>query len=252
MRKKKDVCICGFKSVYSFCIHKKDRLKRLYFSREHAKDFGDVCRYLASKRLFYKMIEDEKELFNISKSIHNQGAVAIVEEEDFPFVDGSIVNGWVQNAEDVLFTDCVGNSQNLGAIIRSMAFFGFENLVIPVSCEQSYISPSTYRVAEGGMSFVNIFLCGSSKELINIVKGKMKIITTSVSSHHDITKMPRFIEKEDAILLVMGNEISGVSVYVKKQSDHLFKVSGVGNIESLNVAQCATLFLQKLKEIKCV
>jgi len=252
MRRKKDVCICGFNSVYSFCTHKRDRVKRLYFSREHAKDFGDMCRYMASEKLFYKMIEDEKELFNISKSLHHQGAVAIIEEDEFPFVGDGVVDRWVQNKEDVLFTDCVGNSQNLGAIIRSMAFFGFENLIIPMSEKQSYISPSTYRVAEGGMSFVNIFLCSSSKELMNIVKGKMKIITTSISSHHDIAKMPHFIERDDAVLLVVGNEINGVSLYVKKRSDHLFKVSGVGNIESLNVAQCATLFLQKLKEIKCV
>lgn len=252
MNRKKEMCICGFNSVYSFCTHKKDRVKRLYFTREHAKNFGEMCRYMATKRLFYKMTEDEKELFNISKSLHHQGAVAIVEEVDFPFVDNDVVDKWVQNEEDVLFTDCVGNSQNLGAIIRSMAFFGFESLVIPVSKEQSYITPSTYRVAEGGMSFVNIFLCNSSEDLVRIVKGKMKIIATSISSHHDIMKMPRFIERDDNVLLVVGNEINGVSLYVKKNSDHMFKVSGVGNIESLNVAQCTTLFLQKLKEIKCV
>lgn len=63
--------------------------------------------------------------------------------------------------------------------------------------------------------------------------------------------MSSFVEAGDSVLLVLGNEVEGVSEYIKKQSNYLVKVKGVGNMESLNVAQTATLFLHKLSQIKC-
>ena len=250
MGRKKELQVYGFNSVISLCEHKKDEVLRLYFTKERAKSFSNICKYMASKKRFYKMVEDECELEKLALSHHHQGVVAVIEEPKLPIVTENVVNEWVKNAKDVLFTDCVGNSQNLGAIIRSMAFFGVENIVIASSELQSYITPATYRVAEGGMSFVNVYLCSSIKDFITKVRGKMKIITTDVNSHHDVKKLLSFVEESDAVLLVLGNECSGVSEYVKKCSDHIVKIKGIGNIESLNVAQTATVFLQKLKEIK--
>ena len=250
MRRNEELQVCGFNSVLSLCEHKKDDILRLYFTKERAKSFGNICKYMASKKRFYKMVEDECELEKLSSSHHHQGVVAIIKEPDMPLVSEDVVDYWVQNAKDVLFTDSVGNSQNLGAIIRSMAFFGVENIVIPMNEVQSYITPATYRVAEGGMSFVNVYLCSSIRDFINKVRGKMNIITTDVRSHYDVSKFSSFVQENDAVLLVLGNECSGVSEYVRKNSNHIIKIKGVGNIESLNVAQTATVFLQKLKEIK--
>ncbi len=248
--KKEEMQVYGFNSVASLCEYKKEDILRLYFTKERAKNFGSICKYLASKRRFYKMVEDESELEKLSLSHHHQGVVAIIKEPEVPIVNEDVVDEWVRNEKDVLFTDSVGNSQNLGAIVRSMAFFGVENIVLASGEAQSYITPSTYRVAEGGMSFVNVYLCSSIREFIKMVRGKMKIITSDVRSHHDVSKLASFVQKDDAVLLVMGNECDGVSEYVKKSSDHIVKIKGVGNIESLNVAQTASIFLQKLKEIK--
>lgn len=250
MSKKEELPVYGFNSVLSLCEYKKDEILRLYFIKERSKSFGNICKYMASKKRFYKMVEDEAELEKLSSSHHHQGVVAIIRAPEMPIVDVDVVNEWVQNASDVLFTDSVGNSQNLGAIIRSMAFFGVRNIVIPMNEVQSYITSATYRVAEGGMSFVNVYLCSSIRDFINKARGKMNIITTDIRSHHDVSSLSSFIEESDSVLLVLGNEVFGVSEYVKKNSDYIVRIKGVGNIESLNVAQTASIFLQKLKEIK--
>ena len=250
MGKKDELQVCGFNSVISLCEHKKDDVLRLYFTKDRAKSFGNICKYMASKKRFYKMVESEDELEKLSSSHHHQGVVAIIKEPELQEVTENVINDWVMGAKDVIFTDSVGNSQNLGAIIRSMAFFGVENLVIPSQQAQSYITASTYRVAEGGMSFVRVYMAPSVREFIRLVRGKMKIITTDARSHHDVSKMSSLVSEHDSILLVLGNECEGVSEYVKRCSDHIVKIKGVGNIESLNVAQTATVFLQKLKEIK--
>ena len=248
---KREIAVSGFNSVKSLCDNKKEDVLRLYFTKELSKQFGSICSYLASKKRFYKIVEDKTELEKLASSTHHQGVVAIIKEPIFPFVTESVVLTWVETEKTVLFTDSVGNSQNLGAIIRSMAFFGVEDIVIPINEKQSSITSATYRVAEGGMSFVNVYLVPSIKDFIALARGKMKIITADVSSHHDIKKIGSFVQANDSILLVLGNEVDGVQEYIRKRSDHIIKIKGVGNIESLNVAQTATIFLQKIREIKC-
>ncbi|MGP1438348.1 MAG: TrmH family RNA methyltransferase [Treponema sp.] len=249
-RKKGEMQVLGLNSVKALCEHNKEKVLRLFFTKENAKYFKEMCQYLASQKRFYKMVEKE-ELEKISESIHHQGVVAIIKEPFFPFVEDDVIENWLENAEDVLLTDSVGNSNNLGAIIRSMAFLGCKNLVIPIDEVQSLITPSTYRIAEGGMEFVNVYLCSSIRNFINQTAGKMNIIVADMIAHHDISKMPNFVSNDDAVVLVLGNELYGVSEYAKKKATHIIKVRGSGNIESLNVAQTATLFLQKLYEIKC-
>ena len=249
-RKKGETQVLGLNSVKALCEHNREKILRLFFTKENAKCFKETCKYLASQKRFYKMVEKE-ELEKMSNSIHHQGVLAIINEDFFPFVEDDIIENWIRNSEDVLLTDNVGNSNNLGAIIRSMAFLGCKNIVIPIDEVQSLITPATYRVAEGGMEFVSVYLCSSIRDFINKVLGKMIIIATDMIAHHDISKMANFISYSDSVLLVLGNEVSGVSEYVKRKATHVVKVNGCGNIESLNVAQTATLFLQKLYEIKC-
>lgn len=250
MDKRDELILCGFNCVRSLCKNKKDDVLRLYFSEELAREFGDICKYMASKRRFYKMIEDKDELEKIAHSHHHQGAVAVIKMPHFEMVDDGIIDEWLSKALDVVFTDNVGNANNLGAIIRSMAFFGVENLVIPLNEVQSYITSATYRVAEGGMSFVNVYLCHSTRDFLNKAKGKMNIVATDLKAHGDIERMKNLVSPTDSTLLIFGNEVDGVSEAVRCKADYLIKVKGSGNIESLNVAQTATLFLQKLREIK--
>jgi len=49
-------------------------------------------------------------------------------------------------------------------------------------------------------------------------------------------------------ILVVGNEEHGLSTEVKDGCSYLARIPGTGNIESLNVAQAATLFLHELYE----
>lgn len=249
-RKKEEMQVLGLNSVKALCEYNKDKVLRLFFTKENARCFKETCKYLASQKKFYKMVEKE-ELEKISSSIHHQGVLAVIREDFFPFVEDNTIEYWIKNSEDVLLTDNVGNSNNLGAIIRSMAFLGCKNIVIPIGEVQSLITPATYRVAEGGMEFVNVYLCSSVREFINKAMGKMNIIATDMTAHHDISKMQNLVSSYDSVVLVVGNEVSGVSDYVKKKATHVVKVKGCGNIESLNVAQTATLFLQKLQEIRC-
>jgi TrmH RNA methyltransferase len=51
------------------------------------------------------------------------------------------------------------------------------------------------------------------------------------------------------ILLTLGNEETGLPTDIKENCSALVRIPGTGNIESLNVAQAAALFLHELYEL---
>jgi TrmH RNA methyltransferase len=147
----------------------------------------------------------------------------------------------------------VGNSLNLGAIIRSAAFFGAQFVIISELDEDARLATGTYRVAEGGMEYVTVrsvkrteaFLREASKSLFTIgachrARRRVKNIAGLID---DATTKNG---SRPGVALVVGNEERGLPDAVKESCAALLRIPGTGNIESLNVAQAATLFLHEL------
>ncbi len=236
----KELAVCGFKAVKALVNENPEKISRLFFSEYRAKEFGNVCKFLAKKKSLYRIVSDE-ELEKLSQSVHHQGVVAMIFDEPLPRLEHEEIDEWVENKESVLMLDEVGNANNLGAIIRSAAFFGINNIVLTKEDKQSLITPATYRVAEGGMEFVNIYTVSSTAWFLRQCQGRLTSIGTAVDAHYKLVNINRFIEKDEACVVVLGNEERGMSEESKKLCTHLVKISGSGDIESLNVAQAASI-----------
>jgi TrmH RNA methyltransferase len=161
-------------------------------------------------------------------------------------LDLEILKGWHAAKEKVLVLDRVGNANNFGAIIRSAAFFGIKKVVISEDDEQAQITTSAYRVAQGGMEFVEIYSAPSASWLVQASSGKMTRIGADHRAKASLSELRSLAVKDKGLLIVMGNEEVGLSPEVKTSCDHLVRIPGTGDVESLNVAQAATLFLYEL------
>ena len=64
---------------------------------------------------------------------------------------------WARDGKPLLILDGVGNPHNLGAIVRSAAFFGLERIVLADRPDQALPSDASYRVAEGGFEHVRLY-----------------------------------------------------------------------------------------------
>ena len=165
-----------------------------------------------------------------------------------------IADGWLHRKESALLLDRVGNANNLGAIVRSAAFFGVKNIVIPLDEAQSSVTTSSYRVAQGGMEYVNVYSIRSITKLLTAMKGKMIRFGTDVRAKTTADKIPTLCEKKPA-LIVLGNEEHGISDEVRKNCDYLVLIpfsddpNATRPIESLNVAQAAAIFLYECRNL---
>lgn len=247
---REEFAVCGIEAVKALCKNHPEKVSRLFFTQERAKYFGEMCKYLAANKKPYKMVETKTELEKLSKSIHHQGAVAMIPVFSIPRLTREEISRWVKYKEIIAVTDSVGNANNLGAMIRSAAFFGIKNLVISEEDIQAEITSSAYRIAQGGMEFVNVYSVSSAAWFLRQCAGKVTLIGADHKARHKLHNLTRLVNPEDAVAVILGNEETGLKEDTAALCTHLVKIPGSGNIESLNVSQACTLFLEKLYEIK--
>lgn len=248
----KELAVCGFSAVKTLEKNNPEKIRRLYFTQERAPLFGGLCKALSKRKAPYNVVEP-KELEKLSGSIHHQGVVAMIDEPHVQELTPQIINSFIANKEHTILLDRVGNANNLGAIVRSAAFFGIKNIIIPNDEAQSSITTSSYRVAEGGMEFVNIYSTSSILKLLKDVDGKMVRVGTDLSARKNVSEIHNFTSDKPA-LIILGNEEHGISDAVRKSCDELviipffgMKTGKASPVESLNVAQAASIILYELR-----
>ncbi len=250
-----ELAVCGFAAVKTLEKTNWQRIKRLYFTNEKAPLFGGLCKKMASAKRPYNQVKDPLELEKLSGSVHHQGVVAMIESPEIIPLNSEITDEWVQKKESAILLDRVGNANNLGAIIRSAAFFGLKNIIIPLDEAQTSITTSSYRVAEGGMEFVNIYSVKSITKLLNSMAGKMIRIGTDLNAKEKVDALQN-ICREKSSLIILGNEENGISGEVKSNCDHLViipfaemkKGQKEPKVDSLNVAQAASIIMYEMNK----
>lgn len=245
-RQTRELAVCGFEAVKALAEKHPEKIERLFFTQDRARFFGAVCKALAASRKIYRIVESESELEKLSQSVHHQGVVAMIREPEIPRLGIETLKAWQDARERVLVLDRVGNANNLGAIVRSAAFLGIGKIVIGEDDEQAEITTSAYRVAQGGMEFVEVWRASSAAWLVQASAGKMTRIGADHRARNRLSDLRNLVSKDEGVLIVMGNEETGLSPEVKTSCDHLVRIPGTGDVESLNVAQAATLFLYEL------
>jgi TrmH RNA methyltransferase len=186
----------------------------------------------------------------------------MIEAPQIPAAHREDLESWAREGKTGLVLHNLGNDHNLGAIVRSAAFFDAHFIVLSGTTPEVLVSTSAYRVAEGGMEHVVFryvqdtigFLKAASKVLITIgtdirarqrIQDLQAIIRDRVyllqTSGTNLTGVIR-----PGIALVVGNEETGLPQEVKDHCSVLVRIPGTGVLESLNVAQATTLFLHTL------
>jgi TrmH RNA methyltransferase len=250
-----ELAVCGFNAVTALAEYHPESINRLFMREEYLSQFTKLCKSLAERKRPYKFCEDE-ELERICKSSHHQGIVAMIEE---PIVPGAVpedLDEWAQGKTGLILHS-VGNDHNLGAIVRSAAFFDAHFVVLSDADEEARLTTSAYRVAEGGMEHVTFrqvrdtaaFLGALSKQVITIgtdIRARLRVrdLRTIIREKAELLHT-----KKPGVAIVVGNEETGLPREVKDRCMALARIPGTGNIESLNVAQAATLFLHELFEL---
>jgi RNA methyltransferase, TrmH family len=260
-----ELAVYGYNAVKALADIHPERINRLFLREELLTDFTVACKSLAARKRPYKFCDDE-ELERVCKSPRHQGLVAMMYEPEIPLLEQDELARWVEAGLRFLILDSVGNDNNLGAIVRSAAFFGITHIVLSATDEAAGITSAAYRVAEGGMEHVEFWQVNDIGRFVAAIAEDVLVIGADHRSRTRLSELPAAVRDLKTsrfgavstryglgahlpVALVMGNEERGLSSMTKKACAVLARIPGVGNVESLNVAQAATLFLHTLFEM---
>ncbi|MDR1956168.1 MAG: RNA methyltransferase [Treponema sp.] len=255
----KELAVCGFNTVSALGEVHPETINRLFLREDRFPVFTKVCKNLAQRKRPYKVCDNE-ELERICKTTHHQGVVAMIEAPEIPPITREDLDYWAREGKTGLVLPSLGNDHNLGALVRSAAFFDAHFIVLSGAPDEASLSTSAYRVAEGGMEhlvFRNVqdipgFLKAASQVLITIgaelrARQRLQDLDAIIQDRTLRLRSSRTNPGlRPGIVLVMGNEETGLPPEVRDHCSALVRISGTGAIESLNVAQAATLFLHAL------
>jgi TrmH RNA methyltransferase len=252
-----ELAVCGVNAVLALGEHRPEQINRFFLREDRLKVFSRICRYLAEKKFPYKICEDE-ELERLCQSSHHQGVVAMIGESDVPGAVEADLDLWAAEGKTGLILHSVGNDHNLGAMIRAAAFFDACFVVLSGEDKEARLSTSAYRVAEGGIEHVQVRTVRSTAAFLRDASQRIVTIGAEPRARLRIRDLEGVVKDRGAALgikgrpgiaLVVGNEETGLPAAVKEQCSALARIPGTGNIESLNVAQAAALFLHEFFEL---
>ncbi|MCR4790980.1 MAG: RNA methyltransferase [Treponemataceae bacterium] len=251
-KKNKELAVCGFAAVKAIEAKNPQIVKRLYFTEDRASSFKSLCKLMAQEKNPYNIVGEE-DLEKLSGSNHHQGVVAMIEMPKIQELIPSITNEILHAKENLILLDRIGNANNFGAIVRSAAFFGIKNIVIPTDEAQTTITTSSYRTAQGGMEYVKIYKVNSTASFLAFMKDKMVRFGTDVKSKTPVSQMKELCHKagNKGALIVLGNEEKGISSAVKANCDYLVTIPSpitLDTFDSLNVAQASSVIFYALTQ----
>ena len=139
--------------------------------------------------------------------------------------------------------DHIQDTNNLGAIVRSAAAFGFNVLAIP-SKRSVKLSEKVFSISSGGLEKVNILIYNSIFSLIKKFNS-LDIWTIGLDMSGD-TKMNDVNFNEQNVAIFLGSEESGISQEVKNKLDLISEIKMLNNTESLNVSVAAAIAMHQI------
>ncbi|MCL2599860.1 MAG: RNA methyltransferase [Treponema sp.] len=252
-----ELAVCGLKAALALAEYNPDAVNRLFLREDRFHLFTKLCKKLAERKRPYKTCEDE-ELERISKSVHHQGVVAMIQEPEIEPLTREDLELWAAEGKTGLILHEVGNDHNFGAIARAAAFFDVHFIVINENDNEARLSTSAYRVAEGGMEHVTVRKIGNTAAFLKDAGKKIVVIGTDIRARRRIGDLSSVVKDlaagnqgggRSGTALVLGNEEHGLPQNVKDNCSCLLRIPGTGNIESLNVAQAAALFLREIYDL---
>lgn len=140
----------------------------------------------------------------------------------------------------VLLLDCVQDPGNLGTLLRTADAFGFDKVILSPDTADVF-SDKVLRSAQGSTFHIDIQVkeaASAAEEFKGMVLGTA-LDGASVLSNIDAPKGP--------LMLILGNEGSGVSSEVLSKVDAKVEIEMSGQSESLNVGIAGGILMHHFK-----
>jgi 23S rRNA (guanosine2251-2'-O)-methyltransferase len=175
--------------------------------------------------------------------VAHQGIVAVVDKFHYSDFE-AVIETSLKNPEKALLIvlDHITDEGNLGALMRTSAFFGIHGMIIPKD-RSAQVTPRVLKSTAGSFAYLPVTRVVNLVRALKMLKKKgFWIVGTEVGG----TKTIYEFDWERDLVLVLGNEQKGLSPSVKKSCHQLVNIPSAQDMESLNVSVAGGVILSEI------
>ena len=217
----------------------KDALN-IAHGREARSEVRDILRLAAQHRVAYRELA-QADLDRLADTVHHEGVCMLARARTAPSLKDMVKR--LDERGFLLALDRVDNPHNVGAILRTAAFFGARGLLVGMHKdmrEEKSLTPAMVRIAEGGAERVPVMFTADLPGALGAFAAQDIAI---LGADGRATQALGEVNWPERNVIVLGSERSGMSDGVRKRCTHIVRIDGTGHIESLNVSVAAGIFM---------
>lgn len=189
--------------------------------------------------LLKQIVENNKEIFGIENQKFKSLSDTKTPQEILAVV--SLIPQKFIKKSPIIILDNISDPGNLGTIIRSMDWFGINQLVLSKNCVDIF-SPKVIRSTMGSIFRINYFIPNDLKVFITNDLADFEIIGTSIDTNVFIDNY----NFPDNFAIIIGNEAKGISPELMEIITRKIKIQGFGKAESLNASVACSIILYEI------
>jgi len=179
----------------------------------------------------------EWQVERVSDTVHCQGVLAAARWRDQALADVAF-----QKKARILALDVVSDPGNVGAVIRTAAWFGLTAVLLGHGCAD-LLNPKTVRATMGGLFHLPVLRDIALDEAVRELLAREFRVSVAVV---DGAPEWRSWREAERCALILGSEARGAAPELRSLAQHEIAIPRLGRGESLNVAVSAGVFLSAL------
>lgn len=179
----------------------------------------------------------KKEIDHLADGVH-QGIILYI--RDYQYYN--LCRFLESNASFVVALDHIEDPHNFGAIIRTCEAAGVDAIIIPKD-RQVPVNATVMKTSVGTLDNVKVIQVSNLATTLDTLKGNgFWVVGTALEDSVDY----REIDYSGKIVLVIGNEGSGISNIVRKKCDFVAKIPMYGTTNSLNASVASGIMIYEV------
>ncbi len=145
--------------------------------------------------------------------------------------------------ELILVLDHISDPRNLGAIVRTAAFFGVKHVIVPEK-RQVLLTQASVNTAQGGFALTDLVLVVNVSRTLEELKRNDYWVLGAAMGGEPLAKVRGRFDRQ---VLVLGAEDKGISQHVLGRCDVQIAIPGGDRtLDSLNVSVAAGILVHGL------
>jgi len=237
--------VCGLRAALAVLRVRRDDIVRVAFNAQARDDIGELLAFAGSRRLECTQLSDG-ELGRITESPQHDGVCVTTKPRRWT-TPSALADVLVKGPGVAVAFDRVRNPYNIGAILRTAAFFGVDGAILGMPAPHPALSPQAVRVAEGGAEHLMLTRTTDLADTLSRLRTRGVLV---VGAEDDGDANVFEFQFKRPCIVVLGHEREGLSDRVRAQCDVMVAIPGAGAVHSLNVAIAGSVLIAEMQRAR--